>query len=155
MSFDTVLTVLSKEGHEYILSFSPFDSVILPESIGLPVAEVVIATEDNKGFNNATTLFQFTAHIKEYLLNNNVILYCYCDNKEIDRCERHHHLTPQEYRSLLFEAMFMRAKDNEFVVKTIVLTDSSDESHFVKLIAGRANEGVLDTAFDEISKMHK
>jgi len=155
MLSDTVYNVLSKEGHRYILSFSPFNSVQLPESIILPVAEVVIATEDNKGFNNASTLFQFTAHIKDYLLVNNVILYCYCDNREIDRGKRHLCLTPQEYRSLLFEAMFSRTNDDGFVIKTIVLTDLNGESHFIKLISVKANEEVLDTAFDEILKMNK
>ena len=155
MLSDTVFNVLSKEGHRYILSFSTFDSVQLPDSIKLPVAEVVIATEDNKGFNNASTLFQFTAHIKDYLIANDVILYCFCDEKEIDRGERHLCFSPQEYRSMLFEAMFCRSNDDRFIIKTVVLTDSNGESHIVKLISVKANEEVLDTAFDEISKMNK
>ena len=67
MSLNKSIIINSEEGHEYVLGFSSFEGVILPESITKDIIEVVIAIEDNKGINNAKTLFAFTKHIKSYL----------------------------------------------------------------------------------------
>lgn len=56
--------------------------------------------------NNASTLSKFSKIVREYLSENDVILYCYCDDREIERSKKHQNLTPQEYRSVLFERMF-------------------------------------------------
>ncbi len=85
----------SREGHGYVLAFSDLDLAILPESISKRVVEVVIATHDAKGINNAKTLFTFSKHIRSYLKQNDVILYSYCDSKDVRRSIARQHLEPQ------------------------------------------------------------
>jgi len=155
MSLNKSFTINSTEGHEYVLGFSSFDSILLPDSITKKVIEVVIAIEDYKGINNAKTLFTFTKHIKSFLAKNDVILYSYCDNKHIERGERHQHLTPQEYRSLLFQTMFNKDNSEEFINKPIELTDVSNEKHYIHLFARAESRVELEIASNGLYKLNK
>lgn len=155
MSLNKSVTITSAEGHEYVLGFSSFDSMVLPDSITKKIIEVVIAIEDYKGINNAKTLFALTKHIKSYLAKNDVILYSYCDNKDIERGERHRHLTPQQYRSLLFQTMFNKDNSNEFINKPIELTDANNEKHYIHLFARVESIEQLEVASNELYKLNK
>lgn len=59
----------TKEGHEYKIGFSLFDILHIPESVGKEIADVTIGISNNKGLNNAHTLFQISNIIKKYLIN--------------------------------------------------------------------------------------
>lgn len=155
MSLEEVYSFKTFEGFEYRVGFSQFNSLIIPENINKPVIDVVIATQDNKEINNAGTLFIITRIIKDYLIKNDVLLYCYCDAIEINRRTKHQQLTPQEYRNLLFQKMFEREADNTFVNKLIVLTDINEVDHYVQLISTTSNLNLLQTAENEIFKLNK
>lgn len=155
MSLNKSIVITSAQGHEYVLGFSSFNSIVLPESITKQVVEVVVAIEDYKGINNAETLFSFTNHIKSYLFENDVILYSYCDDKDIERSEKHRHLAPQKYRSLLFQTMFNRAAGKEFINSPIELTDANNEKHYIHLFTRAKNINVLEIATAELGKLNK
>ncbi len=155
MSINKSITINSVEGHKYVLGFSSFDSIQLPDTITKEIIEVVIAIEDYKGINNAKTLFTFTTHIKSFLVKNDVILYSYCDNKHIERGERHQHLTPQEYRSLLFKTMFNKDNGKEFINKPIELTDVNNEKHYIHLFARAESIKEIEIVCNEIYKLNK
>lgn len=153
MSLNKSITITSKEGHNYTLGFSPFDAVKLPDDIRKPVIDVVIAIEGENQFNNPKTLFTFTHHAKEYLNENDVILYCYCDNKEILRDKKHQHLSPQEYRSLLFQRLFERERNGELLNKPIVLTDSNEEKHFIHLFSNVHNKDTVELIAEHLTDL--
>ena len=155
MSLEEVYSFTTIEGLEYRIGFSPFNSLIIPEKINKPIIDVVIATQDTNVINNAGTLFIFTKIIKEYLIKNDVLLYCYCDSIEINRGQKHQVLTPQEYRNLLFQKMFDRESDNKFVNKLIVLTDINDVNHYVMIISTISNLTLLQIAENELMKLNK
>lgn len=139
MSLEESYSLTTKEGHEYRIGFTPFNVIAVPESITKPIIDVVIAIDDNKGMNNASTLFKFSEIVKEYLSKNDVILYCFCDTQEIERAKTHQHLTPQEYRSLLFERMFDKVSNKDFINKPIVLTDGDDNKHCIHFFSRSKN----------------
>lgn len=152
MSLEESYSLTTKEGHEYKIGFSPFTTIALPESLTKTIVDVVIAIDDNKGMNNASTLFEFSKIIKEYLSKNDVILYCYCDNKEIERGKTHQHLTPQEYRSLLFEKMFDKASNKDFINKPILLIDGADNKHCIHFFSSSQNLDQIELLSEEIYK---
>lgn len=155
MSLDKSILITSSEGHEYVLGFSLFNSFILPETITQKIIEVVIAIEDNKGVNNAKTLFSFAKHIKSYLFENDVILYSYCDSKAIERSEKHQHLSPQAYRSLLFQMIFDREAGTDFINRPVELTDGNNENHFIHLFSTTSNVEALEVVCKELYKLNK
>lgn len=157
MSLEKTIIIQTTEGHEYWIGFSKFDDLVVPESITKVLVEIVIAIDDNKGLNNAKTLFTFSRHIKDYLIEKDVILYCYCDNKEIERGERNKQLAPQEFRSLLFKKMFDRALsiDADFINKPIILTDKNLDKHYIHLFSRSENIEeleILGLKLDEFNK---
>ncbi len=155
MALDEVYSLTTKEGHEYKIGFSAFDIFKLPENVNKDVVDVTIAIEDNKGINNASSLFQISAIIKDYLSKNDVILYCYCDTRYIERSILHQEISSQEYRSLLFQRMFNRASNNGFINKPIILTDLNDMNHCIHLISSIDNLEDIEALSNEILKMQK
>lgn len=155
MPLEESYSLTTKEGHEYKIGFSAFDVLQLPDNVKKDVADVVIAIDDNKGINNARTLFQISEIIKEYLTRQDVILYCYCDSKDIERGKGHQGLTPQEYRSLLFQKMFSRASNKDLINKPITLTDLKGEVHCIHLISTAQNKDDVEILSNEIYKLHK
>lgn len=155
MALDEIYSLTTKEGHHYKIGFSTFNLLHLPENLKKEVADVVIAVKDNKGINNANTLFQFAKIIKDYLHKRDVILYCYCDNKEIERAKAHHYLAPQEYRSILFQKMFDRASNKDFISRPITLIDGNNEIHCIHLISRIENSKDIDILSFEIFKLQK
>ncbi|TCC96652.1 hypothetical protein FBD94_22960 [Pedobacter hiemivivus] len=152
MPLEESYSLTTKEGHEYRIGFSPFDIFATPKSLTKPIVDVVIAIDDNKGINNASTLFEFSKIIKEYLFKNDVILYCYCDNKEIERGKKHQHLSPQEYRSLLFEKMFDKASNKDFINKPILLIDATDNKHCIHFFSSTQNLDQIELLSEELYK---
>jgi hypothetical protein len=140
MPVDQTIPFISKEGHEYFIIFDKIEEKAIPDGVIKTIVDVTIAIADNKGINNCHTLKQITSIIKSYLDENDVILYCFCDNKEIFRSIKHSHLTPQEYRSLLFTKLFDNLANEEYINKPIVITDDEQINHHIHLISKEINQ---------------
>lgn len=152
MSLEKVVPLTGKEGHEYFIQFSLFNQEVLPATYNIDIIDLVITLVDDKrnGFNSASTLFQISACIKEYLEDNNVVLYCYCDNKHIDRNKNKAHLSPQQYRSMLFSKMFDKGDDKTYTNSLIVIGDPANQDHYIHLISKKSNQTMIDVIAADI-----
>ena len=152
MNRETEVPLITKEGHNYLISFSSFQTENLPQ-ITIPIVDLTISVENNVGINNGATLLQITSIIKNYLNENDVVLYCYCDNKAIIKSEKKADLTPQEYRSRLFSAMFEKDADVNFINSRIIIIGETD--NFIHLIAHKKNSAHIDLISKELLKLQK
>lgn len=105
------------------------------------------------GVNNSATLLQITSIIKEYLNENDVVLYCYCDDKAINKSKNKENVTPQEYRSKLFSAIFEKEADAKFINNRIIINGDTD--HYIHLIAQKKNSAHIDLISNELLKLQK
>jgi hypothetical protein len=152
MSIEKEVPLITKEGYNYLISFSKFPTENLPK-LTIPVVDLTISVENNVGVNNSATLLQITSIIKEYLNENDVVLYCYCDDKEVNKSKNKENITPQEYRSKLFSAMFEKEADANFINSRIIIT--GDTVHYIHLIAKKKNSAHIDLISNELLKLQK
>ena len=96
MSFDKTISIKTSEGYLYKIGFSKFKIEVLPETLNKDLIDVVIVAQNVKGINNASTLFSISKYIKQYLIDNDVILYCYCDILPIGVNIKNKQFSPQE-----------------------------------------------------------
>lgn len=156
MGLNLVIPLITKEGHQYLIEFfSANELIILPESIDIKIANVAITLVSGNGMNNASTLFQISGIIKEYISDNDVVLYCYCDQKEIARGTKNMNMTPQQYRSLLFSRMFDKKGDTNFINNPIIIADEINGDHHIHLISKKSNYKDILTIEKELQKLHK
>lgn len=100
-------------------------------------------------------LIEFSGIIKAYLDNNDAVLYCYCDNKEIDRGKSKLNMSPQKYRSLLFSRMFDRIGNVDYVNHTVQISDETYGDHYIHLISKISNSEHIEAIENELVKLHK
>lgn len=155
MNLEQVIPLTSREGHRYLIQFSKFQDDIVPEAIEIDIVDVVIVLENDCGINNANTLFQISGIIKEYLDENGVILYCFCDNSEIIRGKNNDNMSPQEYRSLLFSKLFDKRSDVNYLNKPIIINDPENGDHYIHLISKTSNSKQIDLISKELNKFNK
>ncbi|QPH40645.1 hypothetical protein [Pedobacter endophyticus] len=132
-----IIPLTTKEGHNYLIQFEFIGKEHIPQSVKADVVDVLISVENNVGINNGSTLSQFASILKEFLVENNVVLYCYCDHAEIIRA-RKQSMSPQEYRSKLFSAMFDKQNNSDYINQLIIINDEVD--HYIHLISLKENE---------------
>ncbi|MEJ2880165.1 hypothetical protein [Pedobacter sp. GR22-6] len=76
MALDQVIPLTTKEGHQYLIEFFiTSELILLPESIDAKIANVAITLVSGAGMNNASTLFQISGIMKEYLNQNDIYGY--------------------------------------------------------------------------------
>jgi hypothetical protein len=156
MALDQVIPLTTKEGHQYLIEFFITNElIILPESIDIKIANVAITLISGAGMNNASTLFQISGIMKEYLNQNDVVLYCYCDQKEIARGVKNITISPQRYRSLLFSRMFDRKNDDNFINNPIIIADEVHGDHYIHLISKKSNQSNIHAIEKELMKLNK
>jgi len=158
MVLEQVIPLTTIEGHKYLIQLSPFDLIAYPIEITIDIVNIVILLVDeieNQPINNASTLFQMAKIIQKYLDINNVVLYCYCDNKIIKRNKNKLHLLPQDYRSQLFSSLF--SKNNalkEYLNEVIYIPDEKNGDHYIHLISRIENKYHIDAIATELDKFN-
>ena len=155
MSLEQVIALQTAEGHDYLIKFSQFKNVDLPNGINIEIVDVVIARLTDAGRNNASTLFAICNLIKEYLETNDVVLYCYCDQKEIDRSVKRQGMLPQEFRSELFSTLFHKCSNTNYTNTKIIIADNDNGDHYIHLIAHNNNAAQVDTIAAQLRRFHK
>ncbi|NDP27886.1 MAG: hypothetical protein GZ087_10745 [Flavobacterium sp.] len=80
MSLEQEVPFEKEEGYQYIIGFRE----ITPKenNFGIPLVDVVL-TSQNVEINSLKTLNKFIAIILEFLKNNDVVIYYYCDTAPI------------------------------------------------------------------------
>ena len=134
-----IIPLTTKEGHNYLIQFEFIDKKQIPQNVKADIVDVLISVENNVGINNSSTLNQFSSILKKFLAEHDVILYCYCDHAEISRGPGKQNMSPQEYRSKLFSAMFDKQGNHNYINQLIVINDDVD--HYIHLISLKENEG--------------
>ena len=85
MASEKVVPLTTKEGYQYLIGFSPFSKDVFPYQGDTVLVDLVITlvSDGNIDVNNPSSLFQIISIVKNYLKDNDAVLYCYCDRKAI------------------------------------------------------------------------
>jgi len=156
MALNRVVPYTTNDGINYLIKFSVFKAEVLPEQITLPVVEIIIetnSTHDNI-YNDISTIKRLLHIVLEYIHENDVVFYFYCNNKPIKKSEKNIHLSHQEFRSNLFSAMFQLDKTNRFTNKLVIINDQ-DGNHYIHLITKIEFEETANLIMEELKKFDK
>jgi hypothetical protein len=151
MIYNIVIPFTTKKGNEYLIKFDEFHHF---HHFSKPIIDIALVLVNNKA--NANTigdLLQISSIIKNYIQDNDVILYYYCDHHSIER--RKTEYTPQQFRFQLFNAMFKRINHSNFIKKDIIIEDKINGNHYISLISNIRNSEVLNDVFIEIEKLNQ
>ena len=154
MGKDHIISLETKEGHEYLIKLNIIEPSVIPPGIAVPVIDVTIElVNDVPVTNNAGTLFAIAASIKNYLNQNNAVLYCYCDSAPIQK--RNPDLLNQAYRSQLFVKMFEKQNSDDFLNEKIIIEDPINGNHYIHLFAKNHNKPAIDLIAAELLRFNK
>jgi hypothetical protein len=151
MPLDKIIPFISSKGNKYLLKFEQFHYKF--DNINIPIIDITLLQEDIANQNNTFKyLLRIADYVLEYINHNNVILYYYCDHKEIEK--RVENISPQEYRFNLFSALFKRKAESNFIKKSIIISDSENGDHFISIISRIEDSINLDIITSEIEKLN-
>ncbi len=145
----------STTGNQYLIGFTEFENISL--SLSVPIVNITIERiTDYRVSIGLTDLIKISRIIKDYLESNNVVLYYYCDNKEIERSKKNLSRSPQEYRNILFDKLFeIGSKNGEFIKDDIVINDQTNNIiHFISLISRSSNNASMTQISNEIALLN-
>lgn len=156
MEINQVIPLETQQGHKYLIKFSSFEAAAIPEGVTIPIVDLVIELLDPiEDYNTSSTLFKISSIIEDYIVNNDVILYCYCDNVEIKKSDKKSTLSNQEFRSMLFCRMFERHTKENYLNKVVIIDDESVNNHYIHLITEKKNQHFIDIISEELTKLDK
>jgi len=154
VGIEQIISLETKEGHEYLIKLNPIDINVLPANVEIPVVDVTIElVNDVPVVNNAGTLFQIAAALNNYAACHNVILYCYCDSAPIQK--RNPDLLYQAYRSQLFVKMFEKQNNEDYLNEKIIIEDPVNGNHYIHLFSKKNNKQALDSIANELMRLNK
>ena len=154
MDIAQIISLQTKEGHEYLIKLTPLQIDVIPDGVSVPIVDIAIElVNEVEATNNARTLFQISDVLNDYAINHDVILYCYCDMAPINK--RNPHLLNQEFRSLLFMRMFERQNNEDYVNEQIIIDDPVNGNHYIHLFSKKHNTPSIDIISQELQKFNK
>lgn len=154
MALDRIVPLQTREGHKYLIKFNSFNLDVIPDEITVPIIDITIEkVNDLAETNNAGTLFQIAAIIKDYTIENDVILYCYCDTAPI--AKRSPETLNQEFRSLLFIKMFEKQANDEYLNEQIIINDPANGDHYIHLFSKIHNKPFIELIASEFQRFDK
>lgn len=106
---ETINSFATSEGSEYKISISLFKSDA--HDIKIDVFDLVLKQIKNCGEQNYEALLHLTKLVFDFLEDKNCIIYFYADFSPIKKSTRNAHLSNQEFRSLMFTALFEKLKN--------------------------------------------
>ena len=155
MNFDLEVPFETEEGYQYLVGFRE----ITPNKneYDIPLVDVAIALmSPSIESNSYKTLNKFVDIIIEYIENNNVVIYYYCDVVPIKiRENRKEKYSPQEFRFRLFLTMFNKRNYKDFYLQDIILTDEKNGNHYTSLISRITNKNNVELIKTDIEKFNK
>lgn len=153
MAFNTVIPYTSSVGSKFLINFKDF----IQQDFSLPVVDVslflVESTEAGLGLRD---LIALTRIIKDFLNENQVVLYYYCDTSASDIfiSPRNQKMQPQEFRHSLFNALFDLMKVTDFVKDEIIIEDPANNTHYISLITKVADKSSLTEVSIAVQQMN-
>ncbi len=118
---------LSKAGYKYILRFRKEDE----NFGGINVVSISFDLHSDK-FEplELKDIFSIAKIFEQYILQNNVILTYICDNEPVKTSVRNKSLSPQKFRSTLFDRMFKRInKQGKFYKKDLIIKNKLGDEY--------------------------
>lgn len=150
MPFEKIIPVERQDGNKYLLRISEFQSGF---DFGIPVVDVQFVMVERDIAKPALGELIFIAkELLKFLNENDVVLYYYCDNVDMQRSNHHSHQTPQEYRYLLFDRLYEWFKNESLVKDDVIIRE--DGGHYISLISTLKNKSVLTDISNEIEKLN-
>lgn len=143
------------EANLYSLVFSVFE---LTTDIGVPVIEVVLHLKKQRNKSNSVVVFNYIhRQIQQYLSENEVILYYYCDSSDIYyRNDRKRRFTsPQHFRSELFYTLFQKTKTDDLHIENIKIPNELHGNHFLSIIYKDKHQSKIALILKEIEQYQK
>ncbi|ARN77948.1 hypothetical protein BST97_08025 [Nonlabens spongiae] len=155
MIANTVIPFTSNAGSQYLIKLSLFESGL---DFDIPVMDVSITlVEKAEKVVSLSDLINICYLIKDYLMDNRVVLYYYCDHggDDIFISERNSFRSPQNYRSNLFERLFDFLDTENYVRDQIIIGDEdSNDAHFISLISREEDKSHLTDISIQVQKMN-
>ena len=154
MSLELDVPFESKEGYQYIVSFTEFQSV--PKTYKLPLVSISIAlVSSDIETNSLKTLNIFIEIVLKYIEQNDVLLYFICDTAPIKMREnRKVKFCSQEFRFTLFLAMFNKLKSEIFYLQPVVLTDKIGGNHYTALISRLSHQEEIELVKSDLEEFN-
>ncbi|PWN60026.1 hypothetical protein [Chryseobacterium oncorhynchi] len=155
MEFESEIPFETKEGNKYVLRFSSFNEDAVP--IQSPIVELnLIPLQLSSQFNSFHTFNYIVKEITNYLKDKpDVIVYYYCDNKELFWRTNRPAIPYQEFRSNLFTAMFMRSNPDDLLLRSFIIKDVENGDHYVSLLHRQHHLDQIQVLEDLIKDFHK
>lgn len=151
MSLEKVVPFENKEGNQYLLSFELYEP---HRDYGIPIIYITLSlVSENKKLNHQGTFSFIIKEIQNYLNNNKVILHYYCDVKELFR--RDMSISPQEFRSKLFNALFLKMDDDSLDLKSVVIEDEENGPHYLSVVSKKEDHEIVDLIIEDLNTFHK
>jgi hypothetical protein len=155
LSLELEVPFETEEGYQYLIGFRE----ITPNNnqFNIPLVDVaIVLTSQDIESNSLKTLNQFIRIILEFLENNDVIIYYYCDSAPIKiRQNRKQNYSNQEFRFNLFLLMFNKQKSDNYYLQDIIITDVVNGNHYTSLISKITNREKVELVKMEIEKFNK
>lgn len=155
MSLELEIPFETTEGYQYLISFREFPSNQI--NYNIPLIDVSITLmSDTIETNSLKTLNKFIQIVLDYLNQNDVIIYYYCDTSPIKiRETRKQKYSYQEYRFNLFLSMFNKLKSSDFYLQDIIINDNVNGNHYTSLISRTINSDKVNNVKSDLEKYNK
>ena len=155
MSLEFEVPFETEEGYQYIVSFREFNSN--KSDYNIPLIDISITlVSSNIETNSLKTLNKFIKIVLEYLEQNDVIIYYYCDTASIKiRQNRKQIYNNQEVRFNLFLLMFNKMKSDAFYLQNIIIADKENGNHYTSLISRTSNKEKVEFVKLDLEKLNK
>lgn len=151
----TVVPFTSTAGSQYLIQLTTFESGV---DFDIPVIDVSIAlVQQNEKVVSLGDLISICRIIKDYLIENKVVLYYYCDRSSHDIfiSKKNNSKSPQKFRSNLFESLFDFLDTTGYIKDQIIIGDEdSPDAHFISLISRTEDKSHLTDISIEVQKMN-
>lgn len=143
MTFEQSIAYTTKEGNEYIIRFSEFVREYIPENISVPVVSLDLVLVKYEKQNGRAFMNYLAQYVCDYIINNNVIIYYYCDKSDINmRTSRNK--SPQEFRHELFNKLYETIQNDSTIRETLIIPDKMYGDHYISLITTMQNKADLE-----------
>lgn len=153
MPVDLVVPFTSSVGSKYLINFKDFPY----QGFSLPVIDVsLVLVEASSELLSLRDLIAISRIVMDYVNNNDVILYYYCDMNISDlfMSKNKSKMQPQEFRHNLFNALFSYMKQDTLVKDEIIIEDPEANTHYISLITKIEYKTSLTEVGVEVQKMN-
>lgn len=155
MAVDIVIPYTSTVGSQFLINFKEFES---QEDFSISVIDVsLILVEAKEQAIGMKDLIAISRIIRDFLNENKVVLYYYCDHSSDDIfiSERHVDMPPQKFRSNLFSSIFNFIDVSYFVKDQIIIGDEdSNDAHYISLITKEEDKSGITEISIKVQEMN-